>query len=160
MFHVKHLSRRSRFPCVTLSLMFVFFAFVCFRFILVHHQRLELWTPWLRVRCSTNWANGAYLFFGYIKNKSWHRPIFPGRHQPSIFGTIELNFRVRNGNGWTLNVINTNFISLRELLALSKLNKNFHSFKLEPFTLGQALDLLVLPSLMRRHTYTRSLSTL
>ena len=32
------------------------------------------------------------------------RPIFPGRFHPSIFGTVELNFRVRNGNGWTLNV--------------------------------------------------------
>ena len=39
---------------------------------------------------------------------SWHRPIFPGRRQPSIFGTDELNYRVRNGNGWTLIVINTN----------------------------------------------------
>ena len=29
---------------------------------------------------------------------SWHRPIFPGRRQPSIFGTDELNYRVRNGN--------------------------------------------------------------
>ena len=36
-----------------------------------------------------------------------HRPIFPGRFQPSIFGTNELNYRVRNGNGWTLIVINT-----------------------------------------------------
>ena len=42
--------------------------------------------------------------------KSWHFPIFPGRHQPSIFGTIELNFRVRDGNGCTLNVINTNYL--------------------------------------------------
>ena len=61
MFHVTHLSRRSQFPCVTLSLRFVFFAFFCFRFILVHHQRLELWTPWLRVRCSTNWAIPLYV---------------------------------------------------------------------------------------------------
>ena len=38
----------------------------------------------------------------------WRTPIFPGRHQPSIFGTNELNFRVRDGNGWTLVVINTN----------------------------------------------------
>ena len=39
----------------------------------------------------------------------WHLPIFPGRHQPSIIGTSELNFCVRNGNRWTLAVINTNF---------------------------------------------------
>ena len=29
-------------------------------------------------------------------------PIFPARLQASIFGRSELNFRVRNGNGWTL----------------------------------------------------------
>ncbi len=29
-------------------------------------------------------------------------PIFPGRFQPSIFGANELNYRVRDGNGWTL----------------------------------------------------------
>ena len=39
----------------------------------------------------------------------WHLPIFPGRHQPSIFGTTELNFCVRYGNRWTLSVINTNY---------------------------------------------------
>ena len=39
----------------------------------------------------------------------WHWPIFPSRRQPSIFGTAELNFRVRNGNGWTLTVKNTNY---------------------------------------------------
>ena len=36
-------------------------------------------------------------------------PIFPGRLQPSIVGRSELNFRVRDGNGWTLALINTNF---------------------------------------------------
>ena len=36
-------------------------------------------------------------------------PIFPGRHQPSIVGRSELNFRVRDGNGWTLALISTNF---------------------------------------------------
>ena len=35
-------------------------------------------------------------------------PIFPVRLQTSIFGADELNFRVRNGNGWTLIAINTN----------------------------------------------------
>ena len=38
-------------------------------------------------------------------------PIFPGRLQPSIFGRSELNFRVRNGNGWTLILINTNYFN-------------------------------------------------
>ena len=36
-------------------------------------------------------------------------PIFPGRRQPSIVGRNELNYRVRNGNGWTLVLINTNY---------------------------------------------------
>ena len=36
-------------------------------------------------------------------------PIFPVRLQTSIVGTGELNFRVRNGNGWTLTVKNTNY---------------------------------------------------
>ena len=36
-------------------------------------------------------------------------PIFPGRRQPSIVSRIELNFRVRDGNGWTLDLINTNY---------------------------------------------------
>ena len=43
---------------------------------------------------------------------SWRRPIFPGRYQPSIVGTAQLNFRVRNGNGWTLTVKNTNYLYL------------------------------------------------
>ena len=37
------------------------------------------------------------------------RPIFPGSFPPSIFGTNELNFRVRNGNGWTLIVKDTDY---------------------------------------------------
>ena len=35
-------------------------------------------------------------------------PIFPGRLQPSIVSRSELNFRVRDGNGWTLALISTN----------------------------------------------------
>ena len=38
-------------------------------------------------------------------------PIFPGRRQPSIVGRNELNYRVRNGNGWTLALISTNSMS-------------------------------------------------
>ena len=37
-------------------------------------------------------------------------PIFPGRCQPSIVGRNELNYRVRNGNGWTLVLISTNYV--------------------------------------------------
>ena len=38
-------------------------------------------------------------------------PIFPDRLQSSIVGRIELNFRVRDGNGWTLDLISTNYIA-------------------------------------------------
>ena len=41
-------------------------------------------------------------------------PIFPGRLQPSIVGRSELNFRVRNGNGWTLALISTNLLSFEK----------------------------------------------
>ncbi len=36
--------------------------------------------------------------------------IFPGRYQPSIVDRNELNYRVRNGNGWTLILISTNYL--------------------------------------------------
>ena len=49
----------------------------------------------------------------------WRKPIFPGRLQPSIFGTGELNFRVRDGNGWTLAAINTNYSFLPSLSTAS-----------------------------------------
>ena len=87
---------------------------------------------------SPNWARTSdiminshalyRLSYGGIYSKTpvwvyalcWHLPIFPGRHQPSIFGTTELNFCVRYGNRWTLSVINTNysfvFISLSAFL--------------------------------------------
>ena len=41
--------------------------------------------------------------------------IFPGRRQPSIVRMKLLNFRVRNGNGWTLTVINTDYKQLNTL---------------------------------------------
>ena len=43
------------------------------------------------------------------RKESRHRLIFPGRLQPSIFSTHELNCRVRNGNGWILMVIDTDY---------------------------------------------------
>ena len=42
----------------------------------------------------------------------WHFAIFPVRRQTSIVAIDELNFRVRNGNGWTLIIINTNYYEL------------------------------------------------
>ena len=49
-------------------------------------------------------------------------PIFPVRLQTSIFGRNELNFRVRNGNGWTLILINTNYFNHR---TMTKITMNF-----------------------------------
>ncbi len=59
-------------------------------------------------------ANRQTLFL--IGSPSWTRTNDPAvnsrnRHQSSIFGTSELNFRVRNGNGWTLTVIDTDYIA-------------------------------------------------
>ena len=36
-----------------------------------------------------------------------HRLIFPGSFPPSIVSAGELNYRVRNGNGWILSAIGT-----------------------------------------------------
>ena len=41
----------------------------------------------------------------------WHLLIVPGRFQPSIVSTSELNCRVRDGNGCTLTVIDTNVVT-------------------------------------------------
>ena len=53
----------------------------------------------------------------YLKRPGLVRPdrflcwrYLPGRLQPSIVGRSELNFRVRDGNGWTLALISTNFV--------------------------------------------------
>ena len=54
------------------------------------------------------------------KEKGRHLPIFPGRLQPSIFGTIELNFCVRDGNRCDLDVIGTGHaMLLRDSLSLT-----------------------------------------
>ena len=47
-------------------------------------------------------------------------PIFPGRRQPSIFGASELNCRVRNGNGWTLTAISTDYSIPQNLASMDK----------------------------------------
>ena len=69
-------------------------------------------TPAPTLRCALTikktpeaFASGAFL--------CWRRPIFPVRCQTSIFGTGELNFRVRNGNGWTLTAKGTNSTAIR-----------------------------------------------
>ena len=50
-------------------------------------------------------------------------PIFPVRLQTSIFGAGELNFRVRDGNGWTLTAINTNLLFFEKKSKQKKLQQ-------------------------------------
>ena len=74
----------------------------CKCFFLAPPAGLEPATSWLTVMRSANWAKEEYIkgYISYPMCRLW--PIFPGRLQPSIFGTAKLNFRVQNGNGWTL----------------------------------------------------------
>ena len=44
----------------------------------VHLQGLEPWTPWLRVRCSTNWARGAcaiQLMSLFLEDVAYYIPV-------------------------------------------------------------------------------------
>ena len=54
-------------------------------------------------------------------------PIFPARLQASIFGAGELNFRVRDGNGWTLTAINTDLLFFDKKSKQKKLQRTFFS---------------------------------
>ena len=82
----------------------------------------------------------------WIKEKCRHLPIFPGRLQPSIFGTTKLNFCVRNGNRWNLGVIGTgfevtrNFRPSRPLLLFSLLKLHPCTLKTEQNRFAQSLN--------------------
>ena len=79
---------------------------------------LEPVTPWLTVRCSTDWAKEEYKAKQTIRGKPLcrllhlcqHWAIVPARLQASIVATAKLNFCVRNGNRWTLCVWNTDYV--------------------------------------------------
>ena len=143
---------------------------------------LEPATSWLTVMRSTDWANEDYLFvfsmlsscilytFSQYKihgrselftssvSSFRRRSIFPGSCPPSIVDAKELNFRVRDGNGWDLLAMTTGF-NLESVP--SKLNNNLNIIfqkVFEPF-LDQALDLLVSLSYIHYCTSTRDLST-
>ena len=86
----------------------------------------------------------------------WHRAIFPVRRQTSIFATDELNFRVRNGNGWTLVVIDTNFVVANFAHSVSAVTvraaKTAYRFvapplRTEPASLGFASVWFLLPKM-------------
>ena len=73
---------------------------LCFRFV-------QQWVCSLLNICKNEEVIPRTLRF--CKKLCRHRPIFPGSHPPSIFGTDELNFCVRNGNRWDLIAIGTGY---------------------------------------------------
>ncbi len=86
-----------------------------------------------RARTCDTAVNSRVLYrLSYQGKLCWHLPIFPGSCPPSIFGASELNFRVRDGNGWTLTAISTNFSSCLMALYINSiccLLHNIHFFK-------------------------------
>ena len=78
-------------------------------------------------------------------------PIFPGRLQPSILGASELNFRVRDGNGWTLAAISTNLLFL---LKKSKQKKGSF-FSLPLFKSNKIIFYFLPPVKPRKEMVTR-----
>ena len=61
-------------------------------------------------------------------------PIFPARLQASIFGRSELNFRVRNGNGWTLALISTNYVVAKSASLRFRLCRKLHPLPCSSFS--------------------------
>ena len=61
-------------------------------------------------------------------------PIFPGRRQPSIVGRDELNYRVRNGNGWTLALISTNCVVAKSALLRFRLRQKLRTLPCSSFS--------------------------
>ena len=107
--------------------------------------RFDLSCGSFRLFCSVpfarlGWRRGKKTAAAFLQLPSLcqRRAIFPGRRQPSIVATDELNFRVRNGNGWTLIVIGTDFEVLCALRrsAHSKLNRGGGQGRLEPAVLA------------------------
>ena len=81
---------------------------------------LEPTTPRLTAACSTiELRRNIQASIPFKSKPVLALPIFPGRHQPSIVGRNELNYRVRNGNGWTLVLISTNFVEALFTLHMS-----------------------------------------
>ena len=73
-----------------------------------------------RARTCDTAVNSRVLYrLSYQGKLCWRLPIFPGSCPPSIFGASELNFRVRDGNGWTLTAISTNFVTCPKALYIN-----------------------------------------
>ena len=78
--------------------------------IIITTSVIYLWIDILRTALRSDRKNKKE---NHLQKSKWFimsaLPIFPGGCPPSIFGTFELNYRVRDGNGWTLKVINTDY---------------------------------------------------
>ena len=70
-------------------------------YVLSHSFEWNCWRGYGKNHNPSSTRRGCFL--------CWQWAIFPVRRQTSIVATAELNFRVRNGNGWTLCVKITNY---------------------------------------------------
>ena len=81
------------------------------------------------------------------------RSIFPGSCPPSIVAAKELNFRVREGNGWDLLAMTTGF-NLESVP--SKLNNNWHfpkSFRTISWSSPRPISITQLHTLLHLHLW-------
>ena len=68
----------------------------------VHPQGFEPWTPWLRVRCSTNWATGATFVVGKGIEplcQDWESCILTVRWTDQLARILARNFEVKRKLG-------------------------------------------------------------
>ena len=89
-------------------------------------------------------------------------PIFPGRHQPSIFGDEKLNFCVRDENRWIPFAIVTGIVECSShthncIVSFPFSLENYQALH-KSIDLRTSLDLLVSVSSMPYSTYTPDLS--
>ena len=82
----------------------------------------------------------------------WRLPILPGRFQPSIVGTSELNCCVRDGNRCTLTVISTNYsvLAINEALRTEQRNLDRCEKKQPTVVAG------ITPRITKKHSITSS----
>ena len=95
---------------------------------------LEPTTARLTAACSTNWAKEECVRLWLNSEPVLALPIFPGRRQPSIVGRNELNYRVRNGNGWTLALISTNCVVAKSALLRFRLRQKLRTLPCSSFS--------------------------
>ena len=80
------------------------------------------------------WSTGQKKRHAILRVSVLALPIFPGRRQPSIVGRNELNYRVRNGNGWTLALISTNCVVAKSALLRFRLRQKLRTLPCSSFS--------------------------